>query len=132
MTNSTSVNSVFFIKFQLDNYYFKLSISSCYDDLVLCRLSANHIGAGDIGLVDIQRNATDGSLSVLLDLRLGLGSAVPRTEEEATVVDALLEFIVVVALVGVLLAEFAGFLEDILLYVVEEILHAPSHTIERH
>lgn len=43
----------------------------------------------------------------------------------------LLEFIVVVALVGVLLAEFAGFLEDILLYVVEEILHARCNTIER-
>ena len=70
------------------------------------------------------------SLGVLLDLGLGLGRAVPVAEEEAAVLDALLELVVVVALVDVGVAEGHRLAVDVLLDLLQKALDAVGDAVE--
>ena len=84
-----------------------------YDDACYRRLAANHV---DTRLLTIAvRYATDSGLGVLFDFSFGLGSAVPWAEEEATVLNTLLEFVIVVTFVDVLVAELSSLFKDIFL-----------------
>ena len=87
------------------------------DDAGLRGLAADHIDTGS--LFDAEGHATDGGLCLFLDLCLGLGCAVPVAEEEAAVLDLLLELLVFVSLVDTVIAIGLGLLEDILLDVLQ-------------
>ena len=92
-------------------------VAAGYDDAVLGRLAAHHVHA--LGLLEVKRHAADSGLRFLLDLGLGLGRSVPVAKEEASVLDTLLELLVVVALVDVSVPVLAGFLVEANLYVVQ-------------
>ena len=68
--------------------YITLLVTSSDDDASHRWLAAHHIDTWC--LLVCERHATDGSLGVLLDLSLGLGSAVPVAEEETAILDTLL------------------------------------------
>ena len=51
-------------------------------------------------------------------------------EEEASILDFLLKLVVVVAYIYMLVAIFARLLEDVLLYVVEQVLHVCLDTVD--
>ena len=97
---------------------------------MLGRFSAHHIHT--FRLLEHEWNAANGCLRVLLDFSLGFFGAVPVAEEEAAFLDALLEFIVVVALVDVGIAIGDGFLLDVLLNVVEQVLDVLLNAFNRH
>ena len=68
-------------------------ITSCDDDTGYGWLAAYHIYTWS--LLVSEWHATDGSLSLLLDLCLGLGCTVPVAEEETAILYTLLELLVV-------------------------------------
>ena len=99
-----------------------------YDDACYRRLAANHV---DTRLLTIAvRNATDSGLGVLFDFSFGLGSAVPWAEEEATVLNTLLEFVIVVTFVDVFVAELASLFKDVFLNIIEKIFHAVYDSVK--
>ena len=63
----------------------------------------------NVALVDAERYATYCCLGISFDLGFGFGRAVPRTEEETSILNALFEFVVIVALKGVFFETFFGF-----------------------
>ena len=103
-------------------------ITSCDDDTGYGWLAAYHIYTWS--LLVSERHAADGSLSLLLNLSLGLGCTVPMAEEETTVLHTLLELLVVVALINVSITVSTSFLEDIFLDVFQHILYALNDTVE--
>ena len=103
-------------------------VTSCYDDTGHGWLAANHIYTRS--LLVSEWHATDSCLCLLLDLCLGFGCTVPVAEEETAILHALLELLVVVALVYVSITVSTGFLEDVLLNLVEQVLHALYDAIE--
>ena len=107
---------------------FFILITSCDDDTCYGWLAAYHIYTWS--LLVCEWHATDSSLSLLLDLCLGLGCTVPMAEEETTVLHTLLELLVVVALVNVSITVSTSLLEDILLDVFQHILYALYDAVE--
>ena len=91
-------------------------VATCYDDLAGSGLSADHVNAR-IALVYAVRYATDSGLRVGFNLSFCFGSAVPRAEEETTVLDTFFKLIVVIALKGVVLQALLSFGKDVLLYL---------------
>ena len=63
-----------------------LLVRPCDDYSAFSRLAAYHVGTRS--LVESERNAADGSLSIFLDTSLGLFCAVPMAEEEAALLYA--------------------------------------------
>ena len=57
------------------------------------RLSGVDIHALFLADIAVHRNTSDGSLGLVLDLLLGLGSSVPMAEQELALGDLLLEFL---------------------------------------
>ena len=106
-----------------------LLVAAGDDYAILGRLARHHVYARS--LLEHERHATDGCLSVLLDLCLCLGCAVPMAKEEASVPYALLELLIVVALIDVSVAIVEGLLEDVLLNVLKELLHVVGKTFYR-
>ena len=58
--------------------------------------------------------------------------SVPMAEEEAAVLDALLELIVIVTLINPRVTIGLGFLEHVLLDVLQKLLHALNNAVNRH
>ena len=79
-------------------------------------LSGNHTLAW--GLVAEERDAADGGLGLCLDLLLRLGRTIPVGEDEATLLDLLLELLVAVYRDRMLLSIVERLLVDIGLDVV--------------
>ena len=104
-------------------------IAACDDDAIFGGFAADHVGAR--GLLVSERHAADGGLCLFLDLCFGLGSAVPVAEEETAVLDTLLEFLVVVALVDAFVAILAGFFENVLLDFVQKTFHILCDALDR-
>lgn len=96
-------------------------VASGDDNATLGGFSADHVDTRRLFISE--RNAADGGLSLFLDFCFGLGRAVPVAEEEAAVLDFLLELLVVVALIYALVAVFACFLEDVVLDVFKQLFY---------
>ena len=106
-------------------------VASCHDDTIFRRLSRHHVDAR-IALVIAKGDAPYGCLGVCLDLGFGLFRSVPWTEEEASVFDARLELVVIVARIYMTVKEVLGFLEDILLNFFKQASYALLDTVERY
>ena len=78
----------------------------------------------------IQRDAADGSLGLFLDLLFGLGGTVPMCQDEATLLDLLLELVPSVDLESHLLAMTQGLGVDVLLDFFEQVLDTVLDTGE--
>ena len=98
-------------------YY--ILVGSCNDNTVFSRLATYHVGARS--LFEHEWNTTDCSLCVLLYLGFCLFCTIPMAEEETAILNLLLEFFVVLTLVDVRITEVFCLLEDVVLYVIEEI-----------
>ena len=107
----------------------KVSITAGEQYPLSGRFACHHTYAGC--LVGIERDATYGSLSLLLDFSLGLGSAVPVCHDEYAIFDSLLELIVCVDGDGFLDAAVKGFLIQTFLYVVENLYDMVGDAVER-
>ena len=70
----------------------RLLVSSCKEHAACRRLTSNHTGAR-CG-VALEGDTTDSSLGLLLDALLSLGSAVPVSKHEATLLNLFLELLV--------------------------------------
>ena len=96
-----------------------LLVCSCNQHACFGRLSAHHVHA--FCLLEHERHTTDGCLCLFLDLSLCFFCTVPMAEEEAAILDSLLELLVVVTLVDVSITIVNCLLVDVLLDVVEQV-----------
>ena len=78
----------------------------------------------------IHRDASYGSLSLILDFLLGLSCSVPVTEKELALSNLLLELFPRVALFDTGLSEIHCFLIDILLYIHKKVLDIFVHALK--
>ena len=90
------------------------------DDSALRGATSHHTATRLRG--NVTRDAADRCFGLLLDTCFRLGRAVPVAEEEATVLDALLEFIVAVADVGALLERLERAVVKVALDILEQLL----------
>ena len=109
--------------------FYALLIAASYDDALCSGLARYHIHARC--LFEHERHAAYCCLCVLLDLGLSLGCAVPMAEEESAILDALLELLVVVALVDVGITIVESLLEYVVLNVVEQFLNIFGNSFNR-
>ena len=103
-------------------------VASRNQHTALSRLARYHIHTRC--LLESEWHTTDCCLCFFLDLCLGLGSTVPVAEEEATILNLLLELLVVVALIDMSITECACLLEDILLNSVKKVDNILCNTLE--
>ena len=88
----------------------------------MCRwLACNHAFAW--GLVAVQRYATDSCLGFFLDAFLGFRSAVPVRQDKAALFNLFLKLIISVDGVSEVGTVLESLLEDVVLYVVKQILN---------
>ena len=80
----------------------------------------------------VEGDAADGGLGFFLDALLGLLGAVPMAEEEAVLLDLDLEVVPGVDLAGHAGAEVGGFLEEVLLYLLHEVVDVVGDAFDGH
>ena len=97
-------------------------VATCYNYLARSGFTAHHVDAR-VTLVYAIRHTANGSLCVGLDFSFSFGSTIPRTEEETTILDALLKFIVVVAFKGVVFKTLLKKRKNVLLNFFQQILY---------
>ena len=100
-----------------------ISIRASEEDAACTGLASYHIDTGlKIGrILWNERYATDGSLGLGLDVLFGFGGAIPMAEQEAALLDLLLELLPGIDTTNEAIAHLASLLEDVVLDLIEEL-----------